>query len=85
MKQFKYTIKDELGLHARPAGLLAKLVKDYSSKVTITKDGKSADASKLIAIMGMGVKKNEEVTVSVEGADESTAVSAIKDFFSKNL
>lgn len=85
MKEFKYTIKDDLGIHARPAGLLAKLVKDYSSKVTIAQGGRTADASKLIAIMGMGIKKNDEVTVSVEGADESAAVTAVKDFFSKNL
>ena len=36
MKQFTYTIKDELGVHARPAGLLVKLAKKYASKVTIT-------------------------------------------------
>ena len=30
MKQFQYTIKDELGVHARPAGLLVKLAKQYT-------------------------------------------------------
>ena len=43
MKQFTYTIKDELGVHARPAGLLVKLAKKYASKVTIEKDGKTCD------------------------------------------
>ena len=32
MKQFQYTIKDELGVHARPAGLLVKLAKQYTSR-----------------------------------------------------
>ena len=41
MKSFNYTVKDEVGIHARPAGLLVKEVKKYASKVTITKDGKS--------------------------------------------
>ena len=36
MKTFEYTIKDELGIHARPAGMLVKEVKNYDSKVTIT-------------------------------------------------
>lgn len=85
MQQFKYTIKDDLGLHARPAGLLAKMAKEYKSTITLTKGDKSADATKLIAIMGMGVKKNDEVTVCVEGADEATAFAAVKDFFGKNL
>ncbi len=42
MKTFEYTIKDELGIHARPAGMLVKEVKNYDSKITITRkeDGK---------------------------------------------
>ena len=55
MKSFEYTITDEVGIHARPAGLLAKKVEDYRSVVTITKDGKSAEAKKLLAVMGLGV------------------------------
>lgn len=85
MQQFKYTVKDELGIHARPAGMLAKLAKEYKSTITITKGDKSADAAKLIAVMGMAVKKNDEVTVRVEGADEGAAFTAVKDFFGKNL
>ena len=53
MKQFTYTIKDELGVHARPAGLLVKLAKKYASKVTIEKDGKTCDMRKLMAVMGL--------------------------------
>ncbi|MFW5668831.1 MAG: HPr family phosphocarrier protein, partial [Acetivibrio ethanolgignens] len=48
MVKFDYVIKDELGLHARPAGLLVKEVKNYKSKITMEKDGKAADASRLI-------------------------------------
>ena len=70
MKSFSYTVKDELGIHARPAGMLVKEVKNFQSKVTLEKDGKSVDASRLMAVMGMGVKKNQTVTVTVEGDDE---------------
>ena len=38
MKNFEYTIKDELGIHARPAGMLVKEAKKYQSKITITKE-----------------------------------------------
>ena len=65
MKSFSYTVKDELGIHARPAGMLVKEVKNFQSKVTLEKDGKSVDASRLMAVMGMGVKKNQTVTVTV--------------------
>ena len=73
MKSFSYTVKDELGIHARPAGMLVKEVKNFQSKVTLEKDGKSVDASRLMAVMGMGVKKNQTVTVKVEGDDEGAA------------
>ena len=85
MKSFSYTVKDELGIHARPAGLLVKEVKNFQSKVTLEKDGKSVDASRLMAVMGMGVKKNQTVTVTVEGDDEDAACEAIKAFFETNL
>ena len=41
MKSFEYTIKDELGIHARPAGMLVKEAKNFASECTITKDGKT--------------------------------------------
>ncbi|MDD6328166.1 MAG: HPr family phosphocarrier protein [Eubacteriales bacterium] len=85
MKTFEYTITDEVGIHARPAGLLAKKVKEYASKVTIEKAGKCAEAQKLMALMALGVKKGETVTVTVEGDDEETAVSEIRAFFEENL
>ena len=85
MKSFSYTVKDELGIHARPAGMLVKEVKNFQSKVTLEKDGKSVDASRLMAVMGMGVKKNQTVTVTVEGNDEDAACEALKAFFKANL
>lgn len=85
MRNFQYVIKDEVGIHARPAGLLAKEAKKYESKITLTKDGKSAEATKLMAVMGLGVKCGQTVDVSVEGADEEIACEAVKTFFEANL
>lgn len=85
MKSFEYVIKDEVGIHARPAGILLKEAKKYESKITINKDGKSAEATKLMAIMSLGVKCGQTVEVTVEGADEDTAVEEIKAFFEKNF
>ena len=42
MKEFTYTITDEQGIHARPAGMLVKEVKNFQSKVTLEKDGNAA-------------------------------------------
>ena len=85
MKTFSYEIKDAIGIHARPAGLLAKEAKKYESKIVIKKEGKSAEATKLMAIMGMGVKCWNVVDVEIDGADEEKAYEDIKAFFEANL
>ena len=85
MKQFQYTIKDELGIHARPAGILVKQAAGYQSAVTIAKGEKSADAKRIFGVMGLGVKTGEEVTITVEGADEDTAAAELETFFKENL
>ena len=85
MKTFEYTIKDELGIHARPAGLLVKEAKKYESECTITKDGKTKKLTQLMMLMSLGVKQGETVTVTAEGADEDTALEGLKAFFEANL
>ena len=85
MKSFNYTIKDELGLHARPAGMLAKAAKELDSEITITLGEKSVSAVKLIALMGMGVKRGDTITVTVNGGDESASAKAMKEFLEINL
>ena len=85
MKQFQYTIKDELGVHARPAGLLVKLAKQYTSTLTLEKNGKTCDMRKLMALMGMGVKQGDTVTIKVEGDDEAACAEAIQKFLSENV
>ena len=85
MKIFEYTIKDELGIHARPAGLLVKEAKKFESECTITKDGKTKKLAQLMMLMSLGVKQGDTVTVSVDGADEDAAVAALKEFFENNL
>ena len=87
MKQFQYTITDPIGVHARPAGMLVKAAKALDSTVTITKaDGsKSAVATRLMAVMGMGIKTGETVTVTIEGGNEEANAAAIEQFFKENL
>ena len=81
MKQFTYTIKDELGIHARPAGLLAKKAKSYAdTTVTITANGKTVNLGQLMKLMGLGVKQGDIIKVEVEGPDEDVAALKLKAF-----
>ncbi len=85
MLKFTYTITDAVGIHARPAGLLVKKAKEFASRVTIIKAEKKADSKRLFAIMGLGVKQGETITVEVEGEDEAAAAAAVKAFLKANL
>ena len=85
MRQFQYTITDPVGIHARPAGLLVKAAKALDSTVTVEKDGRSAADTKLMALMGLGIKRGDTVTVSVEGGDEQASLTAMEQFFRDNL
>lgn len=85
MKQFTYVIKDENGIHARPAGLLVKESQKFASEITIESNGKSASLKKLFALMGLGVKRGDEVTVTADGADENTAAAVLEEFLQKNF
>lgn len=85
MKSFTYDVKDELGIHARPAGMLVKEAKNYKSVITIDNGTKKAEATKLMAIMSMGVKCGQTVTVTAEGEDEDAAIAGMQSFFETNL
>ena len=77
MKEFQYTVKDACGIHARPKG--------FASTATLEKAGKTCDLRKLMALMGMGVKQGDTVTIKVEGDDEAACAEAIQKFLSENV
>ena len=85
MVSFTYTIKDELGLHARPAGMLVKEAAKWKSTVTVDNGAKKADATRLLALMSMGVKHCLVLTVTAEGEDEAECAEGLKKFFEVNL
>lgn len=48
-------------------------------------DGKSAEAKKLMAVMGLGIKKGETVTVNIEVENEDAVAAEMETFFKENL
>ncbi len=85
MVSFEFTVTDKDGLHARPAGQLVKEAQKLDSKVTIKKGDKAADLRKLFAVMALGVKQGETITVEVEGGDEESNSAFVKQFLSDNF
>ncbi|MCH5265190.1 MAG: HPr family phosphocarrier protein [Lachnospiraceae bacterium] len=85
MKEFRYVITDEQGIHARPAGLFVKEAAACECQVTISKDGKEVDAKRILGVMGLGVKKGQEIVLKTEGADEDAAIEKLSAFLQENL
>lgn len=85
MKNFSYLVKDGLGIHARPAGMLVKEAKKYESRIMLSIDGKKAEATKVMAVMGLCVKCGQIVDVEISGPDEDSAYEGIKAFLEANL
>ncbi|MBR3623935.1 MAG: HPr family phosphocarrier protein [Selenomonadaceae bacterium] len=74
MTKKTFVIDNNTGIHARPASLFVQAAAKFKSKVEITAKGRTIDAKSIIMVMGMGLVKGTEVTISAEGPDEKTAV-----------
>ncbi|MDR2096949.1 MAG: HPr family phosphocarrier protein [Spirochaetaceae bacterium] len=85
MIKFEYVIKDELGIHARPAGILIREVKKHNCAVTFSHGEKKAKGDGVFAIMKLGIKQGNTLGVTVEGAGEEEAAAAIKQVLETNL
>ena len=85
MKEFEHHVKDELGLHARPSGVLVKEAQKYKSNITVTFGEKKADAKRLLGIMTLGVKHGDAITLTIEGEDEDQAFAELQGFCDANV
>lgn len=81
MKESVLTVNDPAGMHARPAGELVKIVKNYPGcAVTLDNGTRKVNAGSILSILSLGLKCGAEVTVRAEGADEDAAIEAISAF-----
>lgn len=85
MVEFQYTITDEAGIHARPAGNIVAAVKGFESHITCWSDDEAYDVKKLLSFMGSELEYGEVVTIRTEGPDEVEAAEAAKKAFEENL
>lgn len=77
----KITITAPNGMHARPAGELAKLAKSLiPARIILRTAVKEANAASLLAILALGLKHGTEVEICADGGDEAAAVQAVVQF-----
>ena len=80
MKKEKVVLKNETGLHARPAGELAKLAGTFNCNININENGKTVSAKSIL-----GIKTNTEIEIECDGEDEDKAMEEILKAFENNL
>ncbi len=77
--EIKKIILNPEGLHARPAGLLAKAASAFKSKVEISFNQKTVNAKSSMSLMTLGIVYNSEVTFRAEGPDAEEALTQLSN------
>ena len=77
MVQVSYKIKNEEGLHARPASDFCKTAGKFKSKIAVIKDGEEYEAKSILMVLCVGAVKGDVIEIRAEGEDEQEAVDAL--------
>ncbi len=85
MKQFNFTVQDEYGIHARPAGLLVREAQKFTSDIQMICGDKTADLKRLFSVMEAGIKQGDHIVITVSGEDEELAVRSLEEFVEANF
>jgi phosphocarrier protein len=75
----EFTIKNRLGIHARPAAKLAKIANEFESTIRVMKDGLEVNGKSIMGIMMLAAAQGNFIQVEAEGPDEKKALRALGD------
>lgn len=78
-------VKNNLGLHIRPAAAIVKLLQSFRSKVFFTYKKKTVDAKSMMNLLMLTVKKNEKIVISVQGEDAEETMQSLIIVFEKHF
>ena len=79
------TIINELGIHARPAGMIANTASRFVCDIKLVKDGMEVNAKSIMGIMTLAAGKASLIEVLAKGRDEADAVKAIEELFARKF
>ena len=80
-----FTIKNKVGLHARPASVLVQTANKFKSDIKIEKDGRIVSAKSILGVLSLGAEKGSTIVVTVDGIDEEEALKTIEDLVNRNF
>ena len=85
MPQRELTIKNKLGIHARPAAQFVKTASKFSSEISVEKDGEEVDGKSIMGLMMLAAGHGSAILVSAEGDDAEAALDAIEDLVTRSF
>lgn len=85
MATHSFTLVNEHGLHARPAGLIVQTCSKFKSSIALIKNGQSFNCKSVLGIMKMGAAKGDQLTLEVTGEDEVEALAAMQALIASNF
>ncbi len=71
------TIKNSVGLHARPATFFVQKANSYKCSIWVEKEDCRVNAKSLLGVLSLGISKGTNITIMADGADEADAVSGL--------
>lgn len=77
MVQVSYKIKNEEGLHARPASDFCKTASRFKSNIAVIKDGEEFEAKSILMVLCIGAVKDDVIEIRADGEDEREAIDAL--------
>ncbi len=72
------TIKNTVGLHARPATFFIQKANSYKCSIWVEKDDRRVNAKSLLGVLSMGIVQGMTVTLIADGADEAEALNGLE-------
>ena len=79
------TIKNKLGLHARPAALFVQTANRFGCEIEVTKDGETVNGKSIMGIMTLAVGVGMSIDVKAIGADAADAMAALESLVETNF
>ncbi|MCF6464957.1 HPr family phosphocarrier protein [Clostridium sp. Cult2] len=85
MYKEEVTLKNETGLHARPASLFVKEAARFTSEITVVKGGKEYNAKSIMGILSMGAENKDTISIQAKGSDAEKAVKSLVKLVNDNF
>ena len=79
MVSCEITIKNNVGLHARPATFFIQKANSFKSSIWVERDERRVNAKSLLGVLSMGIVKGMTVTLLADGEDEAEALKGLSD------